>query len=154
MNTAKKRLILEQLDKRLNILSKMETYAATSDGWIITIREALNMSLRQLGRKLRVTAQNVKKLEQGEKVGSISLNKLKETAEALEMKLVYVFMPKDGSLEKLIEKKALQKAREIVRRTSHTMSLEDQENTNLRLNKAIQQQTEIIAKELPKYLWD
>lgn len=154
MNIAKQRLLLDQLDKKMNSLSKMENYTFTSEGWIYTVRKALNMSLRQLALKLSVTAQNVKKLEQSEKGGSISLNKLKETAEALDMKLVYFLIPKDGSIEKLIERKAIQKAKEIVERTSHTMTLEDQENSNLRLRKAIQQKTEMIVKELPKYLWD
>jgi predicted DNA-binding mobile mystery protein A len=154
MNTANKRLILEQLNNRMNTLSKMEHYALMPDGWIYTIRKTLNISLRQLALKLGVTPQNVKKLEHGEKVGSISLKKLKEIADALDMKLVYVLIPKDGSLEKLIEKKAAKKAEEIVRRTSHTMSLEDQENSKMRLKKAIQQKIEMIIRELPKYLWD
>jgi predicted DNA-binding mobile mystery protein A len=125
-----------------------------SEGWIFTVRKALNMTLRQLAAKMGATAQNVKKLEQREKEGSISLRKLRETADALDMKFVYAFLPKDGSLEKLIEKKASQKAKEIVGRTSHTMSLEDQKNSDERLRKAIEQKTETIARELPRYLWD
>jgi hypothetical protein len=70
------------------------------------------------------------------------------------MKFVYAFIPNDGSLEKLIERKAALKAKEIVLRTSHTMSLEDQVNSDLRLKRAIQQKTEMIVRELPKYLWD
>lgn len=154
MNTAKQKLVLEQLDKKIHALSSMEASASMSDGWIYTVRKALNMSLRQLAAKMGVTAQNVKKLEQGEKGGSISLRKLKETADALDMKFVYAFLPKDGSLEKLIEKKAAQKAKEIVGRTSHTMSLEDQKNSDQRLQKAVDQKTEMIVRELPRYLWD
>ena len=154
MNIEKKRLILEQLDNRIAALRKMEVHTIMSEGWIYTVRNALNMSLRQLAIKLGVTAQNVKKLEQSEKECSISLNKLKKTAEALDMKFVYAFIPNDGSLEKLIERKAALKAKEIVLRTSHTMSLEDQVNSDLRLKRAIQQKTEMIVRELPKYLWD
>ncbi len=154
MNTATKRLMLEQLNNKMNALSKTEIYTLAKEGWIKTIRKALNMTLRQLATKLGVTAQNVEKLERGEIEGSISLNKLKKIAEVLDMKLVYAFLPRESSLEKLIEKKAAQKAREIVMRTSHTMSLEDQEISDLRLKNAIKQKTETIVREMPKYLWD
>ena len=154
MNKAKQRLIMEQLEKKMHALSNIEVSGSMSEEWIFTVRKALNMTLRQLAAKMGATAQNVKKLEQGEKEGSISLRKLRETADALEMKFVYAFLPKDGSLEKLIEKKASQKAKEIVGRTSHTMSLEDQKNSDERLRKAIEQKTEAIARELPRYLWD
>ena len=39
-------------------------------------------------------------------------------------------------------------------RTSHTMKLEDQENTQERLQKAIKDRAEKIKQEMPKYLWD
>ena len=148
------RLIIEQLDKRFIALNEFQKYSVASEGWIKTIRKALRMSLRQLAERLSVSAQNVKKLEQGEAEGSISLKKLKEMAEALDMKLVYSFVPKDGTLDKLIEKKAVQKAKEIVMRTSNTMKLEDQGNSDERLQKAIAQRAEMIKQELPKYLWD
>ncbi len=154
MKTSTEHLLLEQLENKMSMLSKMEEPSQTTDGWVKTVRTALNMSLRQLATKLRVTPQNVKKLEQGEREGSISLKKLKEMADALDMILIYALIPKEGSLEKLVEKKASQKAREIVMRTSQTMSLEAQENSELRLRKAIQQKTEMIMRELPKYLWD
>lgn len=154
MNQAKQRLMLEQLEKKMHALSNIGVSGWMSEGWIFTVRKTLNMTLRQLAAKMGATAQNVKKLEQREKEGSISLRKLRETADALDMKFVYAFLPKDGSLEKLIEKKASQKAKEIVGRTSHTMSLEDQKNSDERLRKAIEQKTETIARELPRYLWD
>ena len=45
-------------------------------------------------------------------------------------------------------------AEEIVMRTSHTMKLEDQENSEERIKKAIKDRAEKIKNELPKYLWD
>ena len=54
----------------------------------------------------------------------------------------------------MLEKRALKIAEEIVMRTSHTMKLEDQENSEERLEKAIKYRAEKIKNELPKYLWD
>ena len=70
------------------------------------------------------------------------------------MHLVYGLVPKDGSIEKLIDRKAKELATRIVLRTSNTMKLEDQENTQQRLKKAIEERTAVTKNELPKILWD
>ncbi len=155
MSKDKQKLMIDQLDRRFReIISISKSLAIPPDGWINTLRKTLNISLKQLGKRLSVSSQNINQFEQREKDGSISIQKLKEVAEALDMDFVYTFIPKDGSLEKLIERRANQVAKEIVLRTSHTMKLEDQENTEERLSKAIKDRTEKIKNELPKYLWD
>jgi hypothetical protein len=63
-------------------------------------------------------------------------------------------VPRDGSLNSYIDKKARSLAETIVTRTSNNMKLEDQENTQQRLNKAIEERRIIIKRELPKALWD
>ena len=70
------------------------------------------------------------------------------------MQLVYGFVPKDGTLDDLIERKAKELAIRIVSRTSNTMKLEDQENSKQRIKKAIEERTAIIKNEMPKMLWD
>lgn len=155
MSKDKQKLMIDQLDRRFReINSVLKSFTIPSNGWINTIRKALNISLKQLGKRLKVTSQNINQFELREKDGSISIQKLKEVANALDMEFVYAFIPKDGSLEKLIEKRANQVAKEIVMRTSHTMKLEDQENSKERLQKAIKDRAEKIKNELPKYLWD
>ncbi|MBW7912380.1 MAG: XRE family transcriptional regulator, partial [Taibaiella sp.] len=71
-----------------------------------------------------------------------------------DMKLVYIFMPKDGSLEKLVERKANELARKIVQRSSTTMKLEDQATSNERILEAIQELTIELKREMPGTLWD
>ena len=155
MKTDKQNLIIQQLDKKFEkIQSVSNSLIVPSNGWINTLRKALSISLKQLGKKLNVSSQNINQFEQREKDGSISLQKLKDVAEVLDMNFVYTFIPKDGSLEKLIEKRAYKLAEEIVMRTSHTMKLEDQENTKERVRKSIEEKAEKIKNEMPKYLWD
>lgn len=93
-------------------------------------------------------------IEQREEQRRITLQSLQDTAEALEMKLVYALVPKDGSLDTLIERRAQELATKIVSRTSNSMKLEDQENSEKRIRKAIQERTAILKQELPKILWD
>lgn len=70
------------------------------------------------------------------------------------MKLVYGFIPMDGSLEKMIEKQAKKLATEIVQTTSDTMALENQKNSDKRLKKAVADKAKQLVYEMPRYLWD
>jgi predicted DNA-binding mobile mystery protein A len=148
------KLILEQIDRKILKLKKLDDMSIPPSGWIYAIRQALGMSLRQLGERMEMTPQSVKENETREKNGTISLNVLRQFGKSLDMKLVYGFIPKDNSLEKLIEKRATEIAKEIVSRTSVSMKLEDQENSPKRIKKAIIEKTNEIKTEMPRYLWD
>ena len=123
-------------------------------GWIKAVRNAIGMSLLQLGNRLSITKQSVQDMERREKDGSITIKSLREVASALDMNLIYGFVPKDGSLDALIERKAKNLATQIVLRTNNSMKLEDQENSKQRIEKAIQERTTAIINEMPKTLWD
>lgn len=154
MKNNRQKLQIEQLDKKLSILKSCKDIAHPSKGWIFTVRNTLNMSLKQFGNKLNITAQSAKEIEEREQSKSITLKSLSEAAEVLNMRLVYGLIPKDKSLGEIIEKRAYEVAKEIVLRTSHSMSLEDQENLPERIQKAIKDKAEQIKNELPRYLWD
>lgn len=154
MNTHQQKLIIEQIDRKFDKLKALNDIAIPDRGWIFSIRTVLKMSLRQLASRLKISAQSVKEIEQREADGSITLKSLREVANALEMRVVYAVVPKDESIEMLIERKANEIAREIVLRTSNTMSLEDQKVSNARIEKAIIEKAEEIKNKMPKYLWD
>ncbi len=151
---AKKNLQLQQLNNKMAAFASLEQIVAPPTGWVKAIRSALGMSLQQLGNKLAITKQSVLDVEEREKNGGVTLRSLHEIAEALDMQLVYGFVPKDGTLNALIERKAKELAVQIVMRTSNTMKLENQENTKQRLEKAIEEKTLSIKNEMPKVLWD
>ena len=153
MNT-KQKLIIEQVDKKLLDFKSVKNNILPQKGWIYSIRTALKMSMRQLGNRLNITPQSIKEIEEREKNGSITIKSLREAGAALEMKLVYGFIPKSGSIEKMIENRATELAKEIVLRTSHSMQLEDQKNNQKRLEKAIKNKSKEIKDKMPKYLWD
>ena len=150
----KKQLILNQLDSKIKKMNALSENVMPPTGWIKAIRLALGMSQQQLGKKLNITRQSVLELELREKDGSISLKTLKEVARVMDIRLVYGLIPNEGSLEALIEKKATELATHIVMRTSHSMKLEDQQNTGKRLQKAIKERAKTIKNEMPKILWD
>jgi len=147
-------ILLDQTDQKIENLKKAGDFHIPAKGWINAVRLSLNMSFRQMGQKLGMTAQSASEMEKREADDSISLNGLKKFAEAMDMKFVYGFIPKEGSLELMIEKRAYQIAKEIVGRTSVNMNLEDQKNTEKRLKKAVQERANGIKREMPRYLWD
>ncbi|QYH40681.1 mobile mystery protein A [Algoriphagus sp. NBT04N3] len=150
----KKKLQIDQLESRIKLFSPTRQLPNPPTGWVKAIRLALGMSLQQLATKLGMTKQSVQEIEIREKEGAITLKSLREAARALDMELVYGFVPKDGSLDGYIENKARSLAEKIVSRTSNTMKLENQENSSERIKKAIEERTKIIKQELPKTLWD
>jgi predicted DNA-binding mobile mystery protein A len=109
---------------------------------------ALGMTLQQLANKLSISKQCVQEIEMREKEGAITIKMLRKTARALDMEPAYGFVPK----EKYIEIKARSLAEKIVSRTSYTMKLEDQGNSNKRIKKPIEERTAIIKQQLPKAL--
>lgn len=150
----KKSLQIQQLNNKMLAYKSLHKVAPPPTGWIKAIRTAIGMSMQQLGNRLSITKQSAQEIEQREKDGSITIKSLREAAKALDMQLVYGFVPVDGSLEELIDRKAKELAKQIVLRTSNTMKLEDQENTKQRIEKAIEERAIAIKNDMPKTLWD
>jgi predicted DNA-binding mobile mystery protein A len=150
----KKKLLVEQLDQKLKPFQKTEMVLVPDNGWIHTIRTALNMTMAQLGAKLKITRQGVKSIEEREAKGTISINSLKEASDALDLKFVYGFVPKDGTIDNLINSKAEKLARKIVLRTNQNMKLEDQEIGGKKINESIKDLAYELKREMRKSLWD
>jgi len=150
----KQKLQLQQLNYKLSQFSTAAQVVPPPTGWLKATRLALGMSLQQLASKMGITKQSMQEVENREKEGAITLKALREAAAALDMQLVYGLVPKDGSLDALIERRARELASQIVARTSQSMHLEDQENSNLRIQQAIEERTALLIAEMPKALWD
>jgi len=149
-----KKLQIKHLSSKMTAFKKLQAVPVPPSGWVKAIRTSLGMSLQQLGNRLAISKQSVMDIEKREKEGSITLRALRETANAMDMQLVYGLIPKDGSLDNLIDRKASELARKVVMRTSTTMRLEDQENSKKRIEEAIKERTQEIKNKIPKTLWD
>lgn len=150
----KNKLLIEQLDQKLKSFQKAETILVPDKGWINTIRTTLNMTMAQLGSKLNVTRQGIKGIEESEAKGSISINSLKEAGEALGLKFVYGFVPKDGTIDNLIKSRAKKLAKKIVLRTNQNMKLENQGISDKKIKQSIIDLATEIKREMRKSLWD
>lgn len=149
-----KQLIIKQLDNKMKKLQFAKDNASISTGWIRTIRTALGIPRRSIAKKIGISEPSLSGIEEREIEGNITLKTLRKTAEAMDLILVYGFVPKDGSLKGYIKKKAYAAAKKIVLRTAHTMSLEDQAISNRRITAAIKEKTLELESTLPSFLWD
>lgn len=150
----RKTLEFQQLNDKMLAFASAGKVPMPPTGWLRALRLALGMSSQQLAKKLSITRQGVLDTERREKDGAITIKALREIASVLDMQLVYGFIPKDGSLDALVDRKAKELATQIVLRASNTMKLEDQENSKKRIEKAIAERALEIKIEMPKTLWD
>jgi len=150
----KKQLLIEQLDQKLENFKDSALVLVPTKGWINIIRTTLNMTRDQLGTKLEMTKGAIQKIEEREASGQITLKKLKDVGEALDMKFVYGFVPNDGSIDDLINIKSEKLARKIVMRTNQNMKLENQGIGDEKINKTIKDLAKEIKREVRKSIWD
>ncbi|MCK0160297.1 mobile mystery protein A [Allomuricauda sp. F6463D] len=150
----KKKLLIEQLDQKLANFKDADTVLIPPKGWVNAIRTTLNMTRDQLATKLNLTKGAIQKIEEREATGQITINKLKDVGNALNMKFVYGFIPKDGTIENLVNLKAEKLARKIVLRTNQNMKLEDQGIGDEKITNTIKELADEIKREMRKSLWD
>lgn len=154
MNAAKQMLLINQADRKLQPFNAAGKVTVPPKGWISTIRGAMKMSLSQMGKRLKISPQSVKELEEREASGTITINTLRQAGKVLNMKLIYGFVPVDKSIEKMIDKQAHKVARDLVMRTSQNMKLEDQATSQAQVRRSIEQKALEIKMKMPKQLWD
>ncbi|HEY9169879.1 MAG TPA: mobile mystery protein A [Lutibacter sp.] len=148
-----KKIVIEQLDRKLKPFYEIKNIDVPERGWVYTIRTALNMTLQQLGHRLKISTQGVKDVEKRELTGSISIKSMKEVAKALDLQFVYGFVSNHSSLEKFIELKAHELAEKILLKGLNTVS-ENKELSEVEIQQEIEDFAREIKREIPKYLWD
>jgi predicted DNA-binding mobile mystery protein A len=150
MNYWDKKLVREQLDKKLKI--QLLPFQS-ENGWIKLLREALGMSTKQLGKRVGIDQSRISRLENAEIEGDLKLSSLKKIAEGMDMQFVYGFLPKDG-LENMVQDQARKIARKRMQKVNHTMRLEEQELSDQEKIKTFEDLVQKILIDDPKNFWD
>ena len=149
----------ETLELRRRILSeglgllRSSLVRLPKKGWVAEIRSLLGMRTNQLARKLGISQQTVSQIEDYERSGGVTLDRLRKAAEALNCDLYYAFIPKED-----LEEQMMARAKVVVlsehNRVKTTMALEDQlvkeeiSDTKLTLEAA-----KLVAN-LDRRIWD
>lgn len=113
------------LDEKLRAFGEVRGQSAPKAGWIRAVREALGMTTSQLAERMGIQQSGVSLLEKREADGKVTLETLERAARALNCELVYALVPQE-SLEKIVDEQAAFSAAVLMRKTTHTMALEQQ----------------------------
>ena len=153
MNYWNKKVAREQLDNKIRPLRSLEASGMPQQGWIRTIREALGLSARQLGKRGGFDQSRISRLENAEKNGNLKVSSLQKIAKGLNMRFVYGFVP-EGSLEEMVTAQAKKVALKRLKTLNATMRLEKQGLSNEEQKKALDDMIARISIEQPKDFWD
>jgi predicted DNA-binding mobile mystery protein A len=123
-----RQLRLSQLDRALANLRELPPRPTT--GWLASVREALGLTLEEIGRRIHASRQAVQQFEKAEADDRITLAALRRVADAMGCELKYALVPKAGSFTELAERPTRDHAKRDVERVMHTMMLEDQKPEN------------------------
>src|SRR4051812_11027573 len=118
-------LAIAQVNRRLRTLREMSPNAAVRPGWIRYMRQALNMTLKQLAGRAKLSLPTVAQAERGEAAGRTTISTLKKMAEAMNCDFVYAFVPKTD-IEEVMKQAARAKAKRTLAAADLHMTLEDQ----------------------------
>jgi predicted DNA-binding mobile mystery protein A len=130
MKTNKKAIGTQRrlMDKKLRPWLMLRTEKAPPHGWLKAIRGALGISSRQVAQIVGTDSSSIIRLEEREPEGKVTLELLNRAAQAMGCKVVYAIVPSDESesLESIVDARAQQAAKHLIKKVEHSMRLEDQ----------------------------
>lgn len=147
------RLILDQIDRILQEAAATPPPISPRGGWLKAVRTALGVSTRQLAGRLGVTHSAVVQAEAAEVSGTISMNQLRQLADALGCDLRYVLLPRIPLAEQ-VDARAEVKARERVASLAHSMALEAQQPGGDFLERQVAEVKDELLRGRRSRLWD
>ena len=149
-----KKIVVSQYQGIVNSTANQSRGISTpTEGWVRTVRKALNMSGAQLAKRMKVTRARVQKIETAELDSAVTLKTMQCTAQAMGCRFVYAIVP-EQEIENLISEQARKKAEALVHTTNTHMALEAQTLPNEKVNYEIERLTQEILNKMPMDFWD
>jgi predicted DNA-binding mobile mystery protein A len=146
-------LARKQLERRLAPLRKAPEFARPARGWVKAIREALGMTAAQLGARIGVSQSRIARIERDEAHDAVTLATLRRVAEGLGCTLVYALAPNEP-LDEMLKARARAAADAQLKRTHHSMGLENQALDKGDLEAERERLALAILAGDPRRLWD
>jgi len=122
------------------------------EGWLRTNRKALQMPAKLIMKNAGIKTSELYRIEKAELEGTLTINKLKETANAMGCDFYYAVVPKN-KINYLIEAQARRHAVKLLRNASVHMQLENQATSPEQVELQIEKVTEQLIKEMPNWFW-
>src|SRR5689334_7217784 len=100
-----KHLRIRQLDRALAAFYPLRSVPRPQRGWVRAVREATGMPLNEFAKNLQIKPSSAASLEKTEAEYRITLGNLRDAADALGCQLVYIVIPKSGTIQGLAERR-------------------------------------------------
>lgn len=152
MKTRFRKLARRQMEKKTEKLRPLTALSHPSKGWIKAMREALGMTVAQLGKRINTSQPRVSRMEKDEIRGAVTLQSMHRVAEAMDCRFVYAFVPRQ-KISALLSQRAMRIASNRIAEVSQTMSLEGQTISQAEAKRQIQEEAHRILEKDPKSLW-
>jgi predicted DNA-binding mobile mystery protein A len=123
------------------------------EGWLRTVRNALNMSGAQLARRMSVTRALISNTEKTELSGGVTLKSMQQMAEAMNCRFIYAIVP-EHDIEDVVAARARAKATEQVKATTTHMALEDQALSGEQMEFEIDRLAKDMIEKMDSKLWN
>ena len=146
-------MVREQYKEIANSAASFKNSAAIpAEGWVRTIRKALDMSGAQLAERLNLSRNRISILERREVEGEITINQLKALADKLNCDFTYALVPKK-EVNLTLEERAEQLAKDRLSINSQNMFLEAQVISPEKEKFLIDQLKQELLKAGGRVLW-
>lgn len=132
----------------------VQHFSQPKEGWIVSVRKALGMSVAQLARITGKRRESIYASERSEVDARATLKSMQALAEAMGCKFVYAIVPAESSIADLIQKQARRKAIALVNQASTHMALEKQSLSEGKLEAEIERLTLEIINKNPSDFWN
>ena len=148
-----KTIIHDQYRDKVDQASELTGFMRPKEGWIRTLRKALGMSGPQLAKRLKVSKSQMSQMERFEIEDRITLKQLRKVAHALDCELTYALVP-NQPVNKMLWKRAWEKAKALVEKTDIQMKLESQQVSREQLEAFTENEAERLIREMPRDFWE
>lgn len=122
------------------------------EGWLRTNRKALQMPAKVIMKKAGIKTSELYRIEKAEVEGTLTLNKLKEAANAMDCDFYYAVVPR-SEIKEIIENKARRHAVKLLENANVHMQLESQGTSMEQIELQVDQVAEQLIKEMPEWFW-
>jgi predicted DNA-binding mobile mystery protein A len=147
-------MAISQLDRAVSEISRLPPDLGVKAGWISAVRQAIGMTAEQLANRIGIDPTGVTRYQAREVAGTISLESLRKAANAMDCDLVHAFVPRGGSFEGIVTKRARAVAEAELARATQTMALEDQPVRGAERERQLLERVRHLRESLSSQLWN
>ena len=135
-----------------NAYKNVSSIHTPSEGWLRTTRKALGIPPKVIYERLGITKNEFFRTERAETENTLTLQKLRMAAKAMDCELHYAIVPR-STVKEVIENKAKRHAVKMLQSASMQMAMEDQVTSMEQIDLQVEKVMKQLIDEKPDWFW-